>query len=104
MSGAKSIVRSSGEIHRPGYLDGYPAVVVLHWMYEQHRGGQGAMAKKSSDEWSEEFSLRLNMRVTPAFYKAIDAWRRKQDDLPSRAVAIRRLIELGMTVKAKAKN
>ena len=31
--------------------------------------------------------------------KRIDDWRRKQDDLPSRAEAIRRLVELGPRVK-----
>jgi metal-responsive CopG/Arc/MetJ family transcriptional regulator len=33
---------------------------------------------------------------------AIDAWRRKQPDLPSRSEAIRRLIELGLKAKRKA--
>jgi hypothetical protein len=32
---------------------------------------------------------------------AIDEWRRKQPDLPSRSEAIRRLVELGLKVKAK---
>jgi hypothetical protein len=31
----------------------------------------------------------------------IDEWRGKQPDLPSRAEAIRRLVELGLKVKAK---
>jgi hypothetical protein len=33
----------------------------------------------------------------------IDAWSADQDDRPSRAEAIRRLVELGLTVKAKPK-
>jgi hypothetical protein len=32
---------------------------------------------------------------------AIDKWRDKQDDLPSRPEAIRRLVELGLKVKGK---
>jgi hypothetical protein len=60
------------------------------------------MAKKqSSDDWSESFSLRLDMRVSSEFYKNIDEWRRKQPDLPSRTAAIRRLVELGLKVKEK---
>jgi hypothetical protein len=41
----------------------------------------------------------LQMRVSKAFLKTIDEWRRKQDDLPSRAAAIRRLVELGLKAK-----
>jgi hypothetical protein len=31
--------------------------------------------------------------------EVIDNWRRKQDDLPGRPEAIRRLVELGLKVK-----
>jgi hypothetical protein len=41
----------------------------------------------------------LQMRVSNAFLKSIDDWRRKQEDLPSRAAAIRRLVELGLKAK-----
>jgi hypothetical protein len=43
----------------------------------------------------------LQMRVSKAFLKSIDEWRRKQPDLPSRAAAIRRLCELALKAKAK---
>jgi hypothetical protein len=33
--------------------------------------------------------------------KALDDWRRKQEDLPGRPEAIRRLVELGLKVKPK---
>jgi hypothetical protein len=33
--------------------------------------------------------------------KAIDDWRRKQEDLPGRPEAIRRLVELGLKGKVK---
>jgi hypothetical protein len=39
--------------------------------------------------------------VPPEFFKAIDSWRRKQEDLPSRAEAIRRLVELGLKAERK---
>ncbi len=54
---------------------------------------------KEKIEWKnvERYELRL-----PAdFFKPIDDWRRKQEDLPSRAEAIRRLVELGLKVKPK---
>jgi hypothetical protein len=37
----------------------------------------------------------------PQDMEKIDAWRRRQADLPSRREAIRRLVELGLKVKAK---
>lgn len=38
----------------------------------------------------------FQMRVTEEFVKKLDDWRRKQPDLPSRAEAIRRLVEAGL--------
>ena len=46
-------------------------------------------------------SNTLQMRVSDTFLETIDAWRRKQPDLPSRAAAIRRLVELGLKAKGK---
>jgi hypothetical protein len=39
---------------------------------------------------------RFEMRVPTSFVAAVDQWRRKQKDLPARAEAIRRLVELGL--------
>jgi hypothetical protein len=39
------------------------------------------------------------MRVTEEFLKTIDKWRAKQEDNPSRAQAVRRLVELGLKAK-----
>ncbi len=39
------------------------------------------------------------MRLTMPALKAIDDWRRDQDDLPGRPEAIRRLVELGLKAK-----
>jgi hypothetical protein len=39
------------------------------------------------------------VRIQPDMAKQLDDWRRKQDDLPGRPEAIRRLIELGLKAK-----
>jgi hypothetical protein len=39
------------------------------------------------------------VRVQPDMAKQLDDWRRKQDDLPGRPEAIRRLVELGLKAK-----
>jgi hypothetical protein len=44
----------------------------------------------------------FQMRVSEAFLRTVDDWRRRQKDLPSRAEAIRRLVELGARLKATA--
>jgi hypothetical protein len=38
----------------------------------------------------------FNMRVSPDFTETIDNWRRRQRDIPARAEAIRRLVELAL--------
>jgi metal-responsive CopG/Arc/MetJ family transcriptional regulator len=43
----------------------------------------------------------LQMRVSQSFLKSVDSWRRKQEDLPSRSEAIRRLVELALKGKQK---
>ena len=47
----------------------------------------------------------VNVRMPTTSLKAVDDWRRAQDDLPGRPEAIRRLVELGLTNKGgKAKS
>ncbi|MGY3082371.1 hypothetical protein ACVWZZ_008779 [Bradyrhizobium sp. LM6.10] len=41
------------------------------------------------------------VRIQPEMAKEIDDWRRKQEDLPGRPEAIRRLVELGLKGKPK---
>ena len=41
------------------------------------------------------------VRVQPDMAKALDDWRRRQDDLPGRPEAIRRLVELGLKARSK---
>lgn len=40
----------------------------------------------------EKKTLNFIMRVDEAFFRRLDDWRRKQQDLPSRAEAVRRLV------------
>jgi hypothetical protein len=42
----------------------------------------------------------VGVRIQPDLARQIDTWRRSQDDLPGRAEAIRRLVELGLKAKA----
>jgi len=44
---------------------------------------------------------QIGVRVDEEFLKRIDDWRRKQEDLPGRPEAIRRLVELGLKAKSK---
>jgi hypothetical protein len=44
---------------------------------------------------------QIGVRVDPEFLKLIDQWRKKQDDLPGRPEAIRRLVEIGLKAKGK---
>ena len=43
--------------------------------------------------------LRIPVMMAATEVGAIDEWRRKQADLPSRSEAIRRLVELGLKAK-----
>jgi hypothetical protein len=45
----------------------------------------------------------VGVRMTEEFQDAIRAWAQKQSDNPALATAIRRLVELGLTVKLSAK-
>ena len=50
------------------------------------------MAPEPKDE-------RLNLSRPRSLLKAIDDWRRQQEDIPTRTAAARRLIKAGLTVK-----
>jgi len=43
-----------------------------------------------------EKSQPFQMRVSPAWLATLDEWRRHQPGIPSRAEAIRRLVEKGL--------
>ncbi len=59
------------------------------------------MAEKDKTDWNVELTQRFEFRIPDDFFQGVDAWRRKQEDLPSRAEAIRRLVELGLRAKPK---
>ena len=40
------------------------------------------------------------IRLSDEFIATVDAWAGRQDDMPSRSEAIRRLVELGLKAKA----
>lgn len=41
------------------------------------------------------------VRIQPEMARLLDDWRRKQEDLPGRPEAIRRLVELGLKGKGR---
>lgn len=41
------------------------------------------------------------IRLSTAFWKKVDAWRRVQPDIPTRAEALRRLVEIGLLTEQK---
>jgi len=41
------------------------------------------------------------IRLSPEFREKVDEWAERQDDKPPRSEAIRRLVELGLTVAPK---
>ena len=45
---------------------------------------------------SEKLDQRIQLVASKEFGQKVDAWRRGQDDLPSRSEAIRRLVYLGL--------
>ena len=44
----------------------------------------------------EKLDQRIQLVASKQFNEIVDAWRRKQSDLPSRSEAIRRLVQLGL--------
>ena len=50
-----------------------------------------------------EKASALEMRLGRSFLKTVDEWRRKQKDLPSRAVAIRRLVERALANRPRGR-
>jgi hypothetical protein len=45
---------------------------------------------------ADEKTKPFQMRVSPEWLEIVDNWRRTQADIPSRAEAIRRLVEKGL--------
>jgi hypothetical protein len=47
-----------------------------------------------------QLSERLNLPLSPELVREIDEWRRRQDDIPARATAARRLIQIALKAEA----
>lgn len=51
---------------------------------------------------AETKTVRIGMFMAPSEVEAIDEWRRRQPDLPSRSEAIRRLVKIAIKDEAPA--
>jgi hypothetical protein len=60
---------------------------------------QTVLAKKRRGPAPTGKGVQVVVRLQPAPLLALDNWATKQEDRPTRAEAIRRLVELGLTVK-----
>ncbi len=54
---------------------------------------------KTAKKRAEATGDLVGVRIQPDMAKLIDDWRRKQDDLPGRPEAIRRLVEIGLKAR-----
>lgn len=61
------------------------------------------LAKKRRGPPPTGIGVQVVVRLQPDPLNSLDKWAAKQSDQPTRAEAIRRLVELGLTVNAKAK-
>jgi hypothetical protein len=60
------------------------------------------LAKKKRGPDPTGIGVQVVVRMQPNPLSALDRWAAKQSDQPTRAEAIRRLVELGLTVKMPA--
>jgi hypothetical protein len=64
-------------------------------------GKQTVLAKKKRGPPATGKGTQVVVRIQPAPLSALDAWAAAQDDNPTRAEAIRRLVEIGLKAKVK---
>jgi hypothetical protein len=64
---------------------------------------QTVLAKKRRGPAPTGIGVQVVVRMQPAPLSALDGWAAKQTDKPTRAEAIRRLVEFGLKVKTPAK-
>jgi hypothetical protein len=50
--------------------------------------------RRSRATETRDKNARFELRVSEAFLRRVDEWRRRQPDLPSRASAVRQLVEM----------
>ena len=60
-------------------------------------GKQTVLAKKRRGPPATGKGTQVVVRLQPSPLSALDAWAADQDDKPTRAEAIRRLVEIGLT-------
>jgi hypothetical protein len=58
-------------------------------------------AKKTKRGRPPVDTMAINVRISTDSVSEIDDWRRKQDDLPGRPEAIRRLVDIALRAKPK---
>jgi hypothetical protein len=58
-------------------------------------------AKKTKRGRPPVDTMAVNVRISTDSVSEIDDWRRKQDDLPGRPEAIRRLVDIALKAKGK---
>ena len=75
------------------------ARLALFWHYKVMKSTLSSAKKPKMGRPSVD-SEAVNVRITRDALQTIDDWRRKQDDLPGRPEAIRRLVEIGLKAKA----
>jgi hypothetical protein len=80
-------------LHRTYTFDVFVSIQNLQKMISGDRP-RGRPSKRPQDR-------PFQMRVSEQFLRTVDDWRRGQTDLPSRAEAIRRLVELATKIKKK---
>jgi hypothetical protein len=64
-------------------------------------GKQTVLARKKRGPAPTGKGVQVVVRMQPAPLSALDVWAKKQKDQPTRAEAIRRLVELGLKAKEK---
>ena len=62
-------------------------------------GQEKRLAKKTRGRPATGRGTTVGVRCQDEMLEAVDDWRRKQGDLPTRATAIRRLAEIGLKAK-----
>ena len=71
----------------------------LLWCYHERMNKSSRVNMKTPKKRAATTGDLVGVRVQPDMAKQLDDWRRKQEDLPGRPEAIRRLIEIGLKVK-----
>jgi len=66
-------------------------------------GKRTVLAKKRRGPAPTGKGVQVVVRLQPDPLRALDGWAAKQNDHPTRAEAIRRLVEIGLTVRTKSK-